>query len=161
MISKDGRNLSVKDATPENYACPAGEEHLFHVKIENPHFDQRTGERKSHPRIQKFGRKAFHSMLRSALNKCGYEMVILHDPDEWLKAHPAQGKTPKAQKPAADIDFDALKAKLKEELKAEMAAETNEAKKPSSKGNKKKAEPEPTPEPEVPETAEPVDPMED
>lgn len=159
MISKDGRNLSVKDATPENYACPAGEEHLFHVKIENPHFDQRTGERKSHPRIQKFGRKAFHSMLRSALNKSGYEMVILHDPDEWLKAHPAQSKTPKAQKPV--IDIDALKAKLKEELKAEMAAETNEAKKPSSKGNKKKAEPEPTPEPEVPETDGPVDPMED
>lgn len=159
MISKDGRNLSVKDATPENYACPAGEEHLFHVKIENPHFDQRTGERKSHPRIQKFGRKAFHSMLRSALNKSGYEMVILHDPDEWLKAHPAQSKMPKAPKPA--IDIDALKAQLKEELKAEMAAEANEAKKSSSKGNKKKAEPEPTPEPEVPETAEPVDPMED
>lgn len=159
MISKDGRNLSVKDATPENYACPAGEEHLFHVKIENPHFDQRTGERKSHPRIQKFGRKAFHSMLRSALNKSGYEMVILHDPDEWLKAHPAQSKMPKAPKPA--IDIDALKAQLKEELKAEMAAETNEAKKSSSKGNKKKAEPEPTPEPEATEAPEPVDPMED
>lgn len=159
MISKDGRNLSVKDATPENYACPAGEEHLFHVKIENPHFDPRTGERKSHPRIQKFGRKAFHSMLRSALNKSGYEMVILHDPDEWLKAHPAQSKTPRVQKPAVDIET--LKVQLKEELKAEMAAEANETKKPSSKGNKKKTEPEPTPEPEVPKTAEPADPMED
>ena len=115
MISKDGRNLSVKDATPENYACPAGEEHLFHVKIENPHFDQRTGERKSHPRIQKFGRKAFHSMLRSALNKSGYEMVILHDPDVWAKEHPSSPSAVRAQKPT--IDLEKIKAELKEELK--------------------------------------------
>lgn len=170
MIGKNGKSISVMDVTAETYACPKGEEHLFHVKIENRQFDERTGERKSHPRIQKFGRKAFRSTMYSALKRAGYTIEILHDADEWAKEHNLV-KTER-KKVVTDEFKEQLRKELKEELRAELMAEMTAAKpatepepepepatepepepEPEAKPRKtgrKKAEPEPEPEPEIP-----------
>lgn len=166
MISKDGKNLRVSDLNAGNYACPKGEELLFHVKLENVLFDDRTGERKSHPRVQKFGRKAFVSSILPALKKSGYTVDILHNPDEWLKEHKDVAvKAARRSKPAS-IDIEKLKAELKaelrEEVKAEMKAEM-EAPAPSKPRKGKTApapEPEPEPAPEPEPEPEPGDPLE-
>lgn len=140
MIGKDGQNLSVSEVTAENYACPKGEELHYHVKIENVLFDERTGDRKSHPRIQKFGRKAFISKILPALKKSGYTVEVLHNPDEWVKEHgdpfTKKARQPRQQQP---IDLEKLKAELKaelrEEVKAEMAAEPAGKQKKGKSGN--------------------------
>ncbi|MBR5671820.1 MAG: hypothetical protein IKX02_00070 [Spirochaetales bacterium] len=119
IIGKDGKKTSILEMTAENYACPAGEELLFHVKIENLQFDPKTGARRSHPRIQKFGRKSFFAKMLPALKKNGYDVEILHNPEEWLKAHPVPEKG-RGKAPA--IDIEKIKADLKAELKAEMEA---------------------------------------
>ena len=43
MIDKNTKNVSVLEITAENYKVPAGEEHLYHVKMEVKSFDQHTG----------------------------------------------------------------------------------------------------------------------
>jgi len=62
-----------------NYKVPAGEEKLYHVKIEVEQYDSRTGKKISFPREQKFGIKAFNMALRDLKNQ-GYTVEILHDP---------------------------------------------------------------------------------
>ena len=162
MISKDGKNLKVSELTADNYACPRGEELLFHVKIENVLFDDRTGERKSHPRVQKFGRKAFVSTILPALKKSGYTVDVLHNPDEWLKDHKDAIAKPARKAKSAPVDIEKLKAELKaelrEEVRAEMRAEMEAEKKPAAPAKTKKEKPAPEPEPS-PEP-EPADPLE-
>lgn len=149
MIGKSGKNLSILDMTADEYICPPGQELLFHVKLENKHFDSKTGERTSKPRIQKFGRKAFNSMLYPSLLRLGYTVEILHDPEVWIKQNgdPFRKDKKKPARPA--IDIEKLKAELREELKAELREELK-AEVASTKKPKKAKQEEP----------EPVDPME-
>ena len=124
MITKDGRDTPIEKLTPENYIVPAGEEKSYHVVIEVPAFDQRTGRRLSVPRVQKFGKKMFEAHVRTSLLKQGYQLTILHDPTEWIKeqqAKAAQAKAEKAQ--AAAAAKEAEKAKMKAEIIAELKAQ--------------------------------------
>ena len=136
--------------TPENYLVPRGEERFYHVKMEVKSFDQHTGERLSHPFIQKFARIDFEEGMMSVLRQQGYDMVILHDPKEWLKNHAEEMAKDRAQKAAeakakAEAEKEAFKEQLRKEILAEMKAEVEaeakaEAKKTGKKTTKKEDE---------------------
>lgn len=80
------KDVQITEVTPENYIVPKGEEHLFHAVIEVKKFDANTGKRQSIPRIQKFGKKSFESGgVRDNLKRQGYDIITLHDPNEWLE----------------------------------------------------------------------------
>lgn len=85
MLTKDGRDTPIEKLTPENYIVPKGEERFYHAVIEVKQFDQKTGKRISRPRIQKFGKKMFETIVNESLRKQGYEIIILHDPNAWIK----------------------------------------------------------------------------
>lgn len=153
MITKDNKDLPVLEITPENYLVPAGEERFYHVKMEVKSFDQHTGERLSHPFIQKFARIDFENGMLSVLRQQGYTMEILHDPKEWEKAHAEELNKTRAQRAAeakakAEAEKEAMKAALREELKAELKAEMAEEKKKASKAKAAKTE-EPGDEPDL------------
>lgn len=143
MITKDNKDLPILEITPENYKVPAGEENTYHVKMEVKSFDQHTGERLSHPFIQKFSRIDFENGLMSQLRQQGYDMVILHDPKEWLKNHTEAVAKTRAQKAAeakakAEAEKEALKEQIRQELLAEMKAEAGTKK--TQKTSKKTSE---------------------
>ena len=138
MITKDNMEVSVLEITPENYKVPAGEERYYHVKMEIKSFDQHTGERLSHPFIQKFTRVDFEGGMMSLLRQQGYDMVILHDPKAWLEKHAAELNKTKAQKEAeakakAEAEKEALKEQIRKELLAEMKAEKKDKKETKKK----------------------------
>lgn len=128
MITKDGRDLPIEKLTAENYVVPKGEEKDYHAVIEVRQFDQKTGRRISTPRVQKFGRKAFESHILASLRKQGYEITILHDPNDWIKAN--QAKLAEQAKAKAEAQAKAIaeaKAAEKAAMKAEIIAELKAA----------------------------------
>jgi len=138
MQTKTGRDLPIEEVTKDNYIVPAGEEKVFHARIEVKKFDSNTGKRQSIPRIQKFGSKSFKTILAN-LKKQGYTVDILHDPSTFLaeqKKQQAESAAERAQKAkeAAEAkkakELEAIKAELRAELLAELKAD---AKAPATK----------------------------
>lgn len=152
MITKDNNDLPILEITAENYLVPKGEERYYHVKMEVKSFDQHTGERLSHPFIQKFTRVDFEGGMMSVLRQQGYDMVILHDPKTWLEQYAAELNKSKAQREAeakakAEAAKEALKEQIRKELLAEMKAE--KADKEENKKETKKKEETPAEEPDL------------
>jgi hypothetical protein len=58
------------------------ERHLFHVQIETPAFDPKTGKRLSKPKTQIFGANEFTNFKNNA-PQLGYEMKILWNPEQY------------------------------------------------------------------------------
>ena len=110
-MPKNPNRLSVDQVNAGNFTVPKGEEHLYHVKIEVPQFDQSTGQRISIPRIQPFTHKMFKSRLVNTLKQLGYKLEILHDPTEFLAE-----KKSKAQPMTRE---ERIKAKIIEDLRAQ------------------------------------------
>lgn len=131
MITKDGRDTPIEKLTPENYIVPKGEEKDYHAVIEVRQFDNKTGARISKPRVQKFGRKTFEQSVRASLQKQGYDILILHDPNEWIKeqqakaAERAQAEA-EAKKKAEQERFDAAVAAAVAKALAERDAAKGE-----------------------------------
>lgn len=154
MITKDGRDTPIERLTPENYVVPKGEERAYHAVIEVKQFDQKTGKRISQPRVQKFGKKSFETHVADSLRKQGYEILILHDPNAWIKEQQAKAAEraeaeAEARKQAEQKRFDdavaeavakelAKREKAKAEEKAPEAA--NEQAEPAKRGRKAKEE---------------------
>lgn len=135
MITKEGRDLPVEKLTPENYIVPKGEERFYHVVIEVRQFDQKTGKRISRPRVQKFGKKMFEAHIQASLRKQGYDIVVLHNPNEWLKEN--QAKAAQAAKEQAEAKAKAEKEKFDAAVAAAVAkvlAEKETSKKRAPKG---------------------------
>jgi len=133
MITKEGRDLPVEKLTPENYIVPKGEERFYHVVIEVRQFDPKTGKRISRPRVQKFGKKMFEAHIQASLRKQGYDIVVLHNPNEWLKEN--QAKAAQAAKEQAEAKAKAEQEKFDAAVAAAVAkalAEREQAKKPKS-----------------------------
>lgn len=120
LKGKDGIFYSLDEITPELYVCPAGEERSYHVVQEVVEYT-RKGQRVSSPRLQKYGRKIFETIMRDSLMKQGYDVKILHNPKEWLanvaQAQKAEAEKRKAERKAAEKE--AMKAEIMAELKAE------------------------------------------
>lgn len=135
METNTGRDLPVEKITKDNYSVPKGEEKLYHAVIEVKKFNADTGDRQSIPRIQKFGSKAFKTILKN-LKKQGFTVDILHNPTEWL-AEKKEAQTTTAleratkNKEAAEekkaLELQTLKDELRKELLAELKAESKPA----------------------------------
>ena len=106
MITKDGRDTPIEKLTPDNYIVPKGEEKSYHAVIEVVQFDGKTGKRISKPRVQKFGKKVFESVVQKSLKKQDYTITILHDPNAWLKEQQAAAAKANAEQAAAKAKAD-------------------------------------------------------
>ena len=122
--------MNIEKITPENYKVPKGEERSYHCIIECIQYDSKTGKKISVPRIQKFGRKMFESHVYSSLKKQGYNVIILHNPTEWIKdqaeiakqkAEEAAAKKAEEEKAAAEAKKAEEEKKFKEAVAAEVA----------------------------------------
>lgn len=122
--------MNIERITPENYKVPKGEEQSYHCIIECVQYDPKTGKKISMPRIQKFGRKMFESHVYSSLKKQGYNVIILHNPTEWLKeqaeiakqkAEEAAAKKAEEEKALAEAKKAEEEKKFKEAVAAEVA----------------------------------------
>ena len=129
MITKDGRDTPIEKLTAENYIVPKGEEKSYHVVIENKQFDPKTGKRLSIPRIQKFGKKIFETHVFNSLRKQGFDIVILHDPNEWIKAQSEKAAKAKAEQEKRVADEMAEKEKKVADEMAELRAKLAEQEK--------------------------------
>ena len=76
--------MDLSKLTPANYKVPKGEELYYHCLIEVKAFNQKTGQKLSEPRVQKFGRKAFEQFIYDNLLKQGYTVTILHNTGEYF-----------------------------------------------------------------------------
>lgn len=122
--------MNIEKITPENYKVPKGEERSYHCIIECIQYDSKTGKKISVPRIQKFGRKMFESHVYSSLKKQGYNVIILHNPTEWLKeqaeiakqkAEESAAKKAEEEKALAEAKKAEEEKKFKEAVAAEVA----------------------------------------
>ncbi len=57
MRTKTNELVTLLDITPEQYAVRDDEQHLYHCRIELAQFDPKSGNRLSHPSLQKFNEK--------------------------------------------------------------------------------------------------------
>ena len=143
MITKDGRDTPIERLTPDNYIVPKGEERAYHAVIEVKQFDPKTGKRISQPRVQKFGKKSFESHIADSLRKQGYDILILHDPNAWIKEQQAKATErakaeAEAKKKAEQERFDAAVAAAVAKALAERdKAEQKEQAEPAKRGRKK------------------------
>ena len=143
MLTKDGRDTPIERLTPDNYIVPKGEERAYHAVIEVKQFDPKTGKRISTPRVQKFGKKAFESHIADSLRKQGYEILILHDPNAWIKDQQAKAAElakaeAEAKKKAEQERFEAAVAeRVAIELAKREKADEKEQGEPAKKGRKK------------------------
>lgn len=86
VITEEGRkDVPITQVTKDNYIVPENEKHLFHCVLEVKQFDRATGKRISVPRVQKFGEKIFLTNVYDTLRRQGYDIIILHDPQEYNK----------------------------------------------------------------------------
>lgn len=66
------------------YNIPKGERKIYHLEVENPFHDVKTGKKLSTPHIVKLdGVKEYKQFLVNAF-KSGWEYDILHDPRPYL-----------------------------------------------------------------------------
>lgn len=152
MITKDGRDTPIERLTPDNYIVPKGEERAYHAVIEVKQFDPKTGKRISQPRVQKFGKKSFESHISDSLRKQGYDVLILHDPNAWIKEQQAKATErakaqEEAKKKAEQERFDAAVAAavakaLADREAAEKGKDDGSAKKPGRPAKDQKEAPE-------------------
>ena len=143
MLTKDGRDTPIVKLTPENYLVPKGEERAYHAVIEVKQFDPKTGQRISVPRVQKFGKKAFETNIADSLRKQGYDVLILHDPNVWIKeqqekaAERAQEEAAaKAKAEQEKFDSAVAAAVAKALAERDKAANDAEQDEPAKKGRK-------------------------
>lgn len=156
------KDVDLLDVTPQNFIVPKGEEHLYHCRIEIKKFDPETGERKSKPRIQVFGKKSFETFVLHNLRKQGYTVDVLHDPNEWVKAKKAEAEKAAQEKEKADAEaIEKSKQEEREKMRAEILAELEGSgmlvKGKKKSGKNKKAEAEPVEPEQEQETAEEIE----
>lgn len=126
--------MPVEKLTPENYIVPKGEERFYHVVIEVRQFDPKTGKRISRPRVQKFGKKMFEAHVQASLRKQGYDVVVLHNPNEWLKEN--QAKAAQAAKEQAEAKAKAEQERFDAAVAAAVAKALAEKETPKKKAPK-------------------------
>ena len=118
----DGRmkDVRVLDVTKENYIVPANERGIYHCAIEIVDFDKKTGTRLSKPRIQKFKKKEFETIVRRNLELQGYTITVLYDPTEYLEKA-KQMQTAMRQPQQVDVNKAVAEALAKQKAENEKA----------------------------------------
>ena len=141
------KDVPLLEVTAANYIVPVGEEGTYHCRIEQKQFNANTGQRLSRPRIQKFEPKMYPSIARN-LRQQGWDIDVLYDPTEWLKAQEAKRQElqtmtlqqrQEAEAKRREAEKKALKAEILAELKeAGMLKVEGKEKEPKAGGSKKK-----------------------
>ena len=79
----------VQEQSKAAYTPAQGEKHLYHVELEKPFFDKRTGKRLSTPTVQKFTETEFKALTgkrdekdKSNAEMLGYTVKVLWNPKE-------------------------------------------------------------------------------
>lgn len=116
--------MDLSKLTPANYKVPKGEELYYHCLIEVKAFNQKTGQKLSEPRVQKFGRKAFEQFIYDNLLKQGYTVTILHNPGEYLakKASEVENAAKEKAEQEQKAKEEAFKKAVDEEVARRLAA---------------------------------------
>lgn len=148
MITKDGRDTPILKLTPDNYIVPKGEEKAYHVVIEVRQFDQKTGARISKPRVQKFGKKAYENGIAESLRKQGYDLLVLHDPNEWIRTHKEEAAA--RAKAKAEADAKAEQERFDAAVAAAVAKALADREKDATKGANDADGEQPQPDAETP-----------
>lgn len=106
------------------------EAHLYHVIQEVKQFNPTTGQRVSTPVIQKYGKKAFETVIFPSLKKQRYDVEIIHDPNKWDEQRSQQSvKDQQAKAEAYQANQDKLfNDKVREEVAKQLEALKQEAK---------------------------------
>lgn len=75
----------------EPYVPAQNEKHLYHVELEKPFFNKRTGKRLSKPTVQKFTEMEYKSLMekknekdKSIAEMLGYTVNVLWNPKEHI-----------------------------------------------------------------------------
>lgn len=136
--------MDLSKLTPANYEVPKGEELYYHCLIEVKAFNQKTGQKLSTPRVQKFGRKAFEQVIYDNLLKQGYTVTILHNPGEYLAKKASEAENAAKEKEAASIEKAIQEQKAKEEA-FKKAVDEEVARRLAGKAGKAKEEAPKTP----------------
>lgn len=106
----------IEGLTSKTYNVPKGEEGVYHCLIEVVEYNKKTGKKVTRPRIQKFGKKIFESVVYDSLLKQGYTVTILYNPTEYLKERMAKANQSAADKAKAEKErFDAAVDKAVQE----------------------------------------------
>ena len=78
-----------QEAKVTGYQPSKAEKHLYHVQLEKPLFDKRSGERLSKPSVQKMSEKEYKAFTskngekdKSIAEMLGYEIKVLWNPKE-------------------------------------------------------------------------------
>ena len=100
MRTKTNELVTLLDITPEQYAVRADEQHLYHCRIELAQFDPKSGNRLSHPSLQKFNEKEVSGGMLSRLAKQGYTVDVLYSPEEFTRKLMAD-KAPSVKAPVS------------------------------------------------------------
>ena len=133
--------MDLSKLTPANYKVPKGEELYYHCLIEVKAFNQKTGQKLSEPRVQKFGRKAFEQFIYDNLLKQGYTVTILHNPGEYFAKKASEAENAAKEKAIQEqkAKGEAFKKAVDEEVARRLAAPKDGQKAP--KDEEKPAEP--------------------
>lgn len=122
--------MDLSKLTPANYEVPKGEELYYHCLIEVKAFNQKTGQKLSTPRVQKFGRKAFEQVIYDNLLKQGYTVTILHNPSEYLTKKASEAEA--AAKEKAEQELKAQEEAFKKAVDEEVARRLGSPKAPEA-----------------------------
>lgn len=115
-----GELANLEKLTPETYNVPQGEEHVYHVLQETKKYDQDTGQKRTKPRVQKYGKKVFENNVYHSHKKRKMSLVILHDPNNWLRENAEKVKIAQAER---EERAKSRKAQEREQMKADILAE--------------------------------------
>lgn len=128
---QDGRlkDVAVEEVTKENYIVPQNERNVYHCKIEITQFDNRTGKKISRPRIQKFDKKEYETIVERNLKLQGYVVEVLYNPTEYLQSVKKQraGIANGIQRANSQSEIDAAVAKALAQQKATFDKQLEEA----------------------------------
>lgn len=139
--TEDGRqkDVRVREVTKDNYIVPQNEKHVYHCKIEIERHSQSDGGFLSTPRIQKFGKKEFETVILKNLKLQGYSVEVLYDPTNYLKSVKAMMAQKSGQTGMTKADVDKVVASALAKQKAEFEEKLEETltkQQKSSRGNK-------------------------
>ena len=134
------KDVDVTQVTAQNYIVPDDERGVYHCIVEVRKFDANTGRRLSIPRVQKFGKKEFETIIRENLHRQGYTVEILYDPTAYLaeKAANQQALRKQVAVQRAAAERAARQAEIDAAVKAALAKQAAEFEaKQQKKGGRK------------------------
>lgn len=88
-MAQETEQEQAETQSKTTYVPAQGEKHLYHVQLEKPYFDKKTGKRLSTPTVQKFTEMEYKALTekrnekdKSNAEMLGYTVTVLWNPKE-------------------------------------------------------------------------------